>query len=139
MRNPSLTASPKQRQRRNTSDTRNLMVTPPVFRLPSLTAADDWNARVYGGTVPNLKLTSTPASSSSDHHPLYARKEAPFIIINLRCFPYNFVKRSNHTTHTPTSENHSTRFRRPRPRRRRRRYCIETLHGRLGIRSSPKR
>ena len=50
MRNPSLTASPKQRQRRNTGDTRNLMVTPPVFRLPSLTAIDDWNARVDGGT-----------------------------------------------------------------------------------------
>ena len=50
MRNPSLTASPKQRQRRNTGDTRNLMVTPPVFRLPSLTAVDDWNARVDGGT-----------------------------------------------------------------------------------------
>ena len=50
MRNPSLTASPKQRQRRNTGDTRNLMVTPPVFRLPTLTAVDDWNARVDGGT-----------------------------------------------------------------------------------------
>ncbi|KIK03021.1 hypothetical protein K443DRAFT_95930 [Laccaria amethystina LaAM-08-1] len=45
MRNPSLTASPKQRTR-----PQNLIVTPPAFRLPSLTAVDDWNARVDGGT-----------------------------------------------------------------------------------------
>ncbi|EDR03975.1 uncharacterized protein LACBIDRAFT_306291 [Laccaria bicolor S238N-H82] len=53
MRNPSLIASPKQR--RNASTTRqrpqDLIVLPPVFRLPSLTAVDDWNARVDGGTT----------------------------------------------------------------------------------------